>query len=73
MFDVIYRWIRLNELYKLLESFFQISESFFELTTVFQIIVALGFCMRGGEAFLLLQTAALQLAAVFLTIDTFGG
>ena len=48
MFDVIYRWIRLNELYKLLESFFQISESFFELTTVFQIIVALGFCMRGG-------------------------
>ena len=32
---VIYQLIRLNELYKLMESFFQISESFSELTTIF--------------------------------------
>ena len=28
---------------------FYIWESFFELTTIFKIIVALGFCMCGGE------------------------
>ena len=31
----IYQWIRLNELYKLMESFFQILESFLELVTIF--------------------------------------
>ena len=36
-----------------MESFFQISESFFELVAIFKIIVALGLCMRGGEAFVL--------------------
>ena len=30
MFDVIHQWIRLNELYKLMESFFQISNLFLE-------------------------------------------
>ena len=31
----ICKWIRLNELYKLMESFLHISKSFFQLTTVF--------------------------------------
>ena len=32
---VIYKWIRLNKPYKLMESFFQISESFFKVTKFF--------------------------------------
>ena len=32
---IIYQWIGLDKLYKLMESFFQISESDFELTTLF--------------------------------------
>ena len=35
-YNVIYQWIRLAKLYKLMESFFLISESFFELTTIFK-------------------------------------
>ena len=45
---VIYKSIRLDKLYKLRESFFQVSESFFELATFLKIIVALLSCMRGG-------------------------
>ena len=45
---VIHQWIRLDELYNLIESFIQISESFFKLTNFFEIIVELGLCMRGG-------------------------
>ena len=46
---VIYQWIHLNQLYKLMESFFfQILESFFESVTIFEIILALGLCKRGG-------------------------
>ena len=32
---LVHKWIRLNNLYNLLESFFQILKSFFELTTIF--------------------------------------
>ena len=31
---IVYQWIWLKKLYKLMESFFQISESFFELVTI---------------------------------------
>ena len=47
---VIYQWIRLDKLYKQIESFFQIPDAFFELVSYnfLKIIVALGSCMRGG-------------------------
>ena len=53
---VLYQWIRLNELYKLIESFFQISESFFELVTIFKNNSGVGLGMQGGEAFVLIST-----------------
>ena len=46
--EMCYKWIRLNELYKLMESCFQISESFFDSVTIIKIIVAFGLCKRGG-------------------------
>ena len=32
----LYQWIRLDKLYRLMESFLQISKSFFELPTIFK-------------------------------------
>ena len=43
MFDVIHQWIRLNELYKLMDSFFSNFESYFSNQLKnFQIIMELG-------------------------------
>ena len=40
---VLYQWICLDKLYKLMKSCFQISESLFELTTIFQNNSGVGF------------------------------
>ena len=56
---VIYQLIRLNKLYKLMGSFFQIMESFFKLATIFQNNSGIEFMQAWtveGEAFVLLST-----------------
>ena len=49
-YTYIYQWIRLNELYKLIWSFFQISESFFEFVKknyTDSVVAVFGLCKRG--------------------------
>ena len=46
---VVYQWIRLDKLYKLMEAFFKFGNHFLNQLQFFKIIVALGLCMRGGR------------------------
>ena len=48
---VIYKWIRLDMLYKLVKPFFfKFRNHFLNGLQFFKIILELGLCMQGGEA-----------------------